>query len=437
MTRLAPLGVYVHWPYCARICPYCDFNVFKHRGGEAPRALAAAIVADLKAQAELTGPRELVSVFFGGGTPSLMDPAWVAEVVAAARGLWPAEDPVEIALEANPTDAEAGRFAALAAAGVERLSLGVQSLHDDALAFLGRNHSAAEARKAMAVAARLFPRLSADLIYARPGQTPAAWTESLSIDHTEWRLDLGAFQQGLPGQLAVTAVGCGAGVTPPVTPPEDPAITQPFQECTWEIQGIMDVAPGLRLPPKVSSRLRIGFRELEGLLPAPPELEQSVAELGVGAVLLVSRCVLGGFDPDVLKVARVLGLPSIMLVFSWDNLSNKGLMHEIPDRVLVWNDTQRDEAITLHECPPERVVVTGAPRFDDFFAMESLIPRATLCDALGFDPERPILAYLCSSRFVAGEERQFVERWIAASFSACSDSPASPMRMEKYTLAWA
>ncbi len=174
------LGVYVHWPYCARICPYCDFNVFKDRGGDEPAALARAIVADLEAQATLTGPRRLVSVFLGGGTPSLMDPAWAAEIVAAARRLWTAGPDLEVTLEANPTDAEAARFAAFAAAGVNRLSLGLQSLEDQALAFLGRNHDAATAIRATETAARTFPRLSVDLIYARPGQTPAAWGEELA-----------------------------------------------------------------------------------------------------------------------------------------------------------------------------------------------------------------------------------------------------------------
>jgi len=173
------LGLYVHWPYCARICPYCDFNVFKDRKGDEPAALARAIVADLEAQAALTGPRELVSVFFGGGTPSLMDPAWAGEIVAAARRLWtPAED-LEVTLEANPTGAEAERFAAFAAAGVNRLSLGLQSLDDAALQFLGRNHDAASAIRAAQAAAKAFPRLSVDLIYARPGQTPRAWAEEL------------------------------------------------------------------------------------------------------------------------------------------------------------------------------------------------------------------------------------------------------------------
>ena len=180
MTDAPPLGIYVHWPYCARICPYCDFNVFKAAGRDAEAAaLATAIIADLEAQAALTGPRELVSVFFGGGTPSLMDPAWAAEIVAAARRLWTPAADLEVSLEANPTDAEADRFAGFAAAGVNRLSLGLQSLDAAALKLLGRNHDAAEGRRAAQAAARAFPRLSLDLIYARPGQTPQIWAEEL------------------------------------------------------------------------------------------------------------------------------------------------------------------------------------------------------------------------------------------------------------------
>lgn len=174
------IGVYIHWPYCARICPYCDFNVVRDRGRTREQAdLAAAILADLAAQRALTGPRRLVSIFFGGGTPSLMDPQAAADMIGAARRLWDAEPDLEVSLEANPTDAETGRFAALAQAGVNRLSLGVQALDDASLAFLGRNHDAAAARRAAAEAARLFPRLSLDLIYARPGQTPQTWAEEL------------------------------------------------------------------------------------------------------------------------------------------------------------------------------------------------------------------------------------------------------------------
>jgi len=175
------IGVYVHWPYCARICPYCDFNVVRDRGKRAEQAaLAAAIVADLTAQAATLGRRRLTSIFLGGGTPSLMDPDQAGAVIQAARALFEPAADLEVTLEANPTDAEAGRFAAFRAAGVDRLSLGVQSLDDDALAFLGRNHDAAEARRAAEVAGRTFPRLSLDLIYALPSQTPAAWRADLA-----------------------------------------------------------------------------------------------------------------------------------------------------------------------------------------------------------------------------------------------------------------
>lgn len=194
-----PLGVYIHWPYCARICPYCDFNVFKARPGAEPAALARAIVADLEAQAVLTGPRQLVSVFFGGGTPSLMDPAWAAEILGAARRLWTPAADLEVTLEANPTDAEAEAFAGFAQAGVNRLSLGLQSLDDQALRFLGRNHDAAAGMRAADAARAAFPRLSIDLIYARPGQTPQAWADELKA-----ALALGA-EHVSPYQLTIEA----------------------------------------------------------------------------------------------------------------------------------------------------------------------------------------------------------------------------------------
>jgi oxygen-independent coproporphyrinogen-3 oxidase len=177
---LNDLALYVHWPYCARICPYCDFNVVRARDrtDEAAR-LAQAIERDIEAQAGAIGPRRLVSIFFGGGTPSLMAPEALGRIVETARRAFAPAPDLEITLEANPTDAEAGRFGAFAAAGVERLSLGVQALDDEALRFLGRNHDAAEARRAAETAARSFPRLSIDLIYARPGQTPAEWRQEL------------------------------------------------------------------------------------------------------------------------------------------------------------------------------------------------------------------------------------------------------------------
>lgn len=211
----APLAVYVHWPYCARICPYCDFNVVRDRGQAEQAALARAIVHDLQGQAVRIGPRRLGSVFFGGGTPSLMDPAWAAEILAAATRLWPAEPDLEVSLEANPTDAEAGRFAAFAAAGVTRLSLGLQAFDDASLVLLGRNHGAEEAVRAARLAGRTFPRLSLDLIYARPGQTPAVWAAELGQ-----ALDLGAehlspYQLTIePGTAFDRAVGRGQ-LSPP------------------------------------------------------------------------------------------------------------------------------------------------------------------------------------------------------------------------------
>ncbi len=174
------LGVYIHWPYCARICPYCDFAVVRDRGRKLEQAaLVDAIAADLMAQAAMLGERRLVSIFLGGGTPSLMNPEAAGRLIALCRTIWPHTGEIEITLEANPTDAEADRFSAFAAAGVNRLSLGVQALDDASLAFLGRNHGAEEARRAARLGGRLFPRPSLDLIYALPGQTAAAWRNTL------------------------------------------------------------------------------------------------------------------------------------------------------------------------------------------------------------------------------------------------------------------
>ena len=225
------LALYVHWPYCARICPYCDFNVVRDRGRTEEQAgLAAAILADMEAQATLTGPRRLASIFFGGGTPSLMAPEAVAAVIDRAKALFLPRGSIEITLEANPTDAEAARFAALADAGVNRLSMGVQALDDAALAFLGRNHSADEARRAVAVAARAFPRLSIDLIYARPDQTVAGWTAEL----TE-ALDLG-FEHVSPYQLTIEpTTAFGRAVARGAWTPPDEDLSAALYETTQAV----------------------------------------------------------------------------------------------------------------------------------------------------------------------------------------------------------
>ncbi len=174
----AGFGIYVHWPFCAAKCPYCDFNSHVRRETDHAR-WRAALIREAEHMAALTGRRAAVSLFFGGGTPSLMEPETVRAVIDRAAGLWSLGSNAEITLEANPTSVDAGRFAGYRAAGVNRVSVGVQSLHEADLTFLGRLHSVAEARSAIALARETFPRLSFDLIYARPGQTVAAWEAEL------------------------------------------------------------------------------------------------------------------------------------------------------------------------------------------------------------------------------------------------------------------
>ncbi len=174
----AGFGLYVHWPFCLSKCPYCDFNSHVHDSINV-EDWKNGYLAALKWFAAQTGRREISSVFFGGGTPSLMPPALVADILDTAGQLWSMAADVEITLEANPTSAEAGKFRDFAAAGVNRLSLGIQALNDADLGALGRQHTAREAIKAWQMAHAIFPRASFDLIYARPGQTRKAWEKEL------------------------------------------------------------------------------------------------------------------------------------------------------------------------------------------------------------------------------------------------------------------
>ncbi|MFN3288047.1 MAG: radical SAM family heme chaperone HemW, partial [Sphingomonadaceae bacterium] len=167
------------WPFCVSKCPYCDFNSHVRPGWD-EAAWLAAYAAEIAWEAALTPGRRVGSVFFGGGTPSLMQPATVAAILRAADRAWGLDAGCEVTLEANPSSAEAGRFAGFAAAGINRVSLGLQALDDKALAFLGRPHGLAEGLAALELAQRHFARVSADLIYARPGQTPEAWASELS-----------------------------------------------------------------------------------------------------------------------------------------------------------------------------------------------------------------------------------------------------------------
>ncbi|NRG16744.1 coproporphyrinogen III oxidase [Rhizobiales bacterium] len=182
-------GIYVHWPFCAAKCPYCDFNSHVRHAPVDQARFAAAFERELEHYAELVPGRTVQSIFLGGGTPSLMEPATVARVLDKISALWPVDPDVEVSLEANPSSVEAGRFRGYRTAGVNRVSLGVQALDDRELKFLGRLHDVAQAREAIEIARNTFPRLSFDLIYARPGQTVAAWRRelkkaiSLAADH--------------------------------------------------------------------------------------------------------------------------------------------------------------------------------------------------------------------------------------------------------------
>jgi hypothetical protein len=160
-------------------------------------------------------------------------------------------------------------------------------------------------------------------------------------------------------------------------------------------------------------RLDAVLAKLETAIPPDPDAHAFVSAQQPDLIVLSPMVGVGFSQADYVKSARQLGIPSGLLVFSWDNLSNKGLIHEMPDRMWVWNATQRQEAVKLHGYPAEQVIITGAPRFDAFFEMRPAIARDALCQALALDPARPILTYLCSSKFVAAQEQEFVQRWLA------------------------
>jgi oxygen-independent coproporphyrinogen-3 oxidase len=177
---MSGFGIYVHWPFCAAKCPYCDFNSHvRHKPVDQER-FAAAFEAEMAAMREKTGPRAVASIFLGGGTPSLMKPETVGAVLDAVAKNWTVPAGIEVTLEANPSSVEAERFRGYRAAGVNRVSLGVQALNDADLKMLGRLHNVREAKEALALACANFERVSFDLIYARPGQTPEQWQAELA-----------------------------------------------------------------------------------------------------------------------------------------------------------------------------------------------------------------------------------------------------------------
>jgi oxygen-independent coproporphyrinogen-3 oxidase len=192
LDRTPGFGVYVHWPFCAAKCPYCDFNSHVRHQPVDQERFSRAFATELATMRARSGPREVTSIFLGGGTPSLMKPETVGAVIDAIASNWTVAAGAEVTLEANPSSVEAERFRGYRAAGVNRVSLGVQALNDRDLKFLGRLHNVEEALKAIGLARDIFPRLSFDLIYARPGQTPDDWAAELeeAIGHAADHLSL-------------------------------------------------------------------------------------------------------------------------------------------------------------------------------------------------------------------------------------------------------
>ena len=209
-----PIALYIHWPFCVSKCPYCDFNSHVRETID-QRTFHDGYLKALRAWAKLIPNRQLVSIFFGGGTPSLMEPATAGAVIAEARRLWRADSDLEVTLEANPNSAETARFKAFADAGINRISIGVQALDDAALKFLGRAHDSREALAAITAAQKAVPRVSLDLIYARPDQTMAAWQAELERAVSLGTTHMSAYQLTIEkGTPFFTMAAKGTLVTP-------------------------------------------------------------------------------------------------------------------------------------------------------------------------------------------------------------------------------
>jgi putative oxygen-independent coproporphyrinogen III oxidase len=243
-----PFGVYIHWPFCLSKCPYCDFNSHVRAAAIDQPRYAAAFKAEIASTAARIGARTVSTIFIGGGTPSLMQPATVAAVLDAVARYWTVAADAEITLEANPTSVEAERFRGFRAVGVNRVSLGVQSLDDAALAGLGRRHTAAEATAAIRVAQSAFDRSSFDLIYARPGQTLKAWETELGAAIAEAAEHLSLYQLTIEEGTPFAALHASGKLKLP-----DPDLARAFYDVT------LDVCAAAGLPAyEVSNHARTG-----------------------------------------------------------------------------------------------------------------------------------------------------------------------------------
>ena len=250
----APLALYIHWPFCVSKCPYCDFNSHVRESVD-QAAWRAALLTDMAYEADVAPHRPLTSIFFGGGTPSLMPPETVAALIEAAGQRWGFAPGIEITLEANPSSVEAARFADLASAGINRVSLGLQALDDDALGFLGRAHDVSEGLAALETAQTHFDRVNFDLIYARPGQSLDAWAGELTRAISFGTSHMSLYQLTIePGTRFATLAAQGA--LQPVDPDHGAAL--------FELTDMLTSAAGFAAY-EVSNHARMGQQSRHNL----------------------------------------------------------------------------------------------------------------------------------------------------------------------------
>ncbi len=358
------LALYVHWPFCLSKCPYCDFNSHVRETIDQD-AWRTALLAELAYEADQTAGRRLSSIFFGGGTPSLMPPQTVAALIEAAEANWGFGRDIEITLEANPSSVEAGRFTDLAAAGVNRVSLGVQSLDEDALRFLGRAHGVQEALMALGTAQSVFRRVSFDLIYALPDQSEAEWRcmleEALSFgtDHLSlYQLtiepgtrfaalaDKGALVPADPDESAILFeltrdLTAGAGLPAyEISNHARPGEESRHNLTYWRYQNYAGIGPGAhgrrggvatRRHRKPENWLKAIGRNGHGIV---EEETIAPAERGVEALLMGLRLAEG---VDLERVAAIAQVPAASLVdeAAVDRLSDQGLVVRTATRLSV------------------------------------------------------------------------------------------------------
>ena len=355
-----PLSLYVHYPWCVRKCPYCDFNSHEARQQTPDQAYADALIADLEGALPLVWGKRVQSIFFGGGTPSLMDPDVLSDLLARLRMLLPLAANVEITLEANPGTVEAGRFAAFREAGVNRLSLGIQSFNEPHLKALGRIHDAAEAHRAVELALATVGNVNLDLMYALPQQTMEQALQDIRTAIGYAPTHLSAYHLTLEPNTAFHHA-------PPPLPDDDTsaamqeaieaelaasgyqhyetsAFAQPGKQCRhnrnyWEFGDYLGIGAGahskLTLPDRImrQARTKHPAAYLKGITDGTHiESERTLTQEDLGFEFMMNALRLtGGFEPGLFE-ART-GLPLSIIQPALDEAMSKGLLAQHPDKI--------------------------------------------------------------------------------------------------------